>query len=124
MVSIRGEGRKELTQSGENLLDAVIVVVAFNEAERIGDCLHALLNQATDQKYGVLVVDDGSTDDTSGMVEQIRATDSRLNLIRHEVNLGRGAARRTGQDASLAPHIAFVDADIIGPGAPRCSGWS
>lgn len=122
-MSSRGEDQKELTQSGQGLLDAVIVVVAFNEAERIGDCLHALLSQATDQKYGVLVVDDGSTDDTSGVVEGIRAADSRLSLIRHDVNRGRGAARRTGQDASLARHVAFVDADIIVPPdwLQRCS---
>lgn len=123
MVTIRGGGQEDLTKSGENSLDTVIVVVALNEAEGIADCLHALLNQVTDQRYGVTVVDDGSTDGTSAIVEQIRATDSRLNLIRHDVNLGRGAARRTGQNASLAPHIAFVDADIIVPHdwLQRCS---
>jgi glycosyltransferase involved in cell wall biosynthesis len=123
VVNVRGEGPKELTQSEENSLDAVIVVVAFNEAERIGDCLSALLNQTTDLNYEVTVVDDGSTDDTSGIVEQIQGTDSRLNLIRHDANLGRGAARRTGQDASLAPRIAFVDADIVVPSdwLQRCS---
>jgi glycosyltransferase involved in cell wall biosynthesis len=116
-------GQKALTKSSETLLDTVIVVVAFNEAERIADCLHALLDQESDQKFGVIVVDDGSTDDTSGIVEQIRVTDSRLTLIRHDVNRGRGAARRTGQDASLAPHIAFVDADIVVPRdwLQRCS---
>lgn len=112
-----------MTKSGETLLDAVIIVVAFNEAERIAACLKALLDQETDQKYGVIVVDDGSTDDTSRIVEQIRMTDSRLTLIQHNENRGRGAARRTGQDASLAHHIAFVDADIIVPRnwLQRCS---
>ena len=115
----RGEysrkGQIALTQPSQNLLDVVIVVVAFNEAERISDCLHALLNQVTSQKYGVTVIDDGSTDTTSRIVEQIRASDPRLSLIRHDFNLGRGAARRTGQDSSTASRIAFVDADIIVP---------
>jgi glycosyltransferase involved in cell wall biosynthesis len=112
-----------LAKSGETLLDTVVVVVAFNEAEGIADCLHALLDQETDQTFGVIVVDDGSTDDTTGVVEQIQVSDSRLSLIRHGINLGRGAARRTGQDATLAPHIAFVDADIIVPRdwLQRCS---
>ena len=112
-----------MSDSGNNLLDAVIVVVAFNEAERIGDCLHALLNQETDQVYEVTVVDDGSSDKTSEVVQSIQATDSRLNLISHATNRGRGAARRTGQDASVARHIAFVDADIIVPRdwLQRCS---
>jgi glycosyltransferase involved in cell wall biosynthesis len=122
-MTVRREGDEGLAHSCESSLDVVIVVVAFNEAERIGDCLHALLHQETDQKYGVLVVDDGSTDATSGAVERIQATDSRLELIRHDVNLGRGAARRTGQDAILASRIAFVDADIIVPEdwLQRCS---
>lgn len=112
-----------MTKSGEDSLDAIIVVVAFNEAERIGDCLHALLSQVSDQKYGVLVVDDGSSDGTSAIVEEFQKIDTRLKLIRHEVNLGRGAARRTGQNASLATHIGFVDADIIVPSdwLQRCS---
>ena len=109
------KGQVALTKSNEDLLDVIIVVVAFNEAQRIGDCLHALLSQVTNQKYGVVVIDDGSTDNTSGIVEQIRKTDPRLSLIRHDVNLGRGAARRTGQDSSTASHLAFVDADIIVP---------
>lgn len=104
-----------MTLPDESSLNTTIVVVAFNEVERIGDCLRALLDQDTDRKYEVLVVDDGSIDGTSDVVEKIRATDTRLNLIRHENNLGRGAARRTGQNASLAPHIGFVDADIIVP---------
>jgi glycosyltransferase involved in cell wall biosynthesis len=115
--------QKALTESDETSMDADIVVVAFNEAERIADCLRALLDQETDQKFGVIVVDDGSADDTSLIVEQFRVTDSRLRLIRHDVNRGRGAARRTGQDASHAPRIAFVDADIIVPRdwLQRCS---
>jgi glycosyltransferase involved in cell wall biosynthesis len=104
-----------LAKPSENSLDVVIVVIAFNEAERIGDCLHALLDQDTNQNYGVVVIDDGSTDDTSGTVEKFRASDPRLSLIRHDVNLGRGAARRTGQDSTTAARIAFVDADIIVP---------
>lgn len=112
-----------MTDSRSKLLDAVIVVVAFNEAERIGDCLRALLAQQTDQNYEVLVVDDGSTDDTSAKVAAIQANDPRVHLIRHDVNRGRGAARRTGQDAVEARNIGFVDADIIVPTIwlQRCS---
>jgi glycosyltransferase involved in cell wall biosynthesis len=114
-VEYSRKGQEALTKPSENSLDVVIVVIAFNEAERISDCLQALLNQDTNQNYGVVVIDDGSTDDTSGTVDKIRASDPRLTLIRHDVNLGRGAARRTGQDSTTASHIAFVDADIIVP---------
>jgi glycosyltransferase involved in cell wall biosynthesis len=117
------KGGKVSNGSSEIALDVLIVVVAFNEAERIGECLQALLNQDTELRYGVLVVDDGSTDATSEIVKRIQASDLRLSLIRHEVNRGRGAARRTGQDANLAPRVAFVDADIVVPRGwlQRCS---
>jgi glycosyltransferase involved in cell wall biosynthesis len=104
-----------LSESSENSIETALVVVAFNEAERIGDCLGALLRQDTGQSYEVLVVDDGSSDGTSEIVKRIQATDPRLRLIQHDVNLGRGAARRTGQNASSTPFIGFVDADIIVP---------
>ncbi len=112
-----------MTKPDESPMDATIVVVALNEVERIGDCLRALLDQDTVINYDVLVVDDGSTDGTSEIVDRIRKSDSRLKLIRHDGNLGRGAARRTGQDASVASHIGFVDADIIVPRdwIQRCS---
>jgi len=114
-MNIQEEVQRESTNSGHNHRDIDIVVVAFNEAERIALCLQALLNQATELVYRVVVVDDGSLDETSKIVQQIQVDDSRLSLIRHDVNLGRGAARRTGQDASRAPRIAFVDADIVVP---------
>lgn len=110
-----GQGCRELNESSENLAETAIIVVAFNEAERIGDCLGALLGQISDHTYEVLVIDDGSNDGTSEIVKRVQATDPRLSLIRHDVNRGRGAARRTGQDASLTPLIGFVDADIIVP---------
>lgn len=112
-----------MSETGASNPDVVIVVVAFNEAQRIEDCLRALLDQATSQNYEVTVVDDGSTDGTAEIVEQLQGKDKRLNLIRHQVNRGRGAARRTGQDANRAPRIAFVDADIVVPRdwLQRCS---
>jgi glycosyltransferase involved in cell wall biosynthesis len=60
-------------------------------------------------------VDDGSSDSTAEIVEQLASTSSNLRLVRHEVNRGRGAARRTGQDATDAAQIGFVDADIVVP---------
>ncbi len=115
--------RHEVSAPTTELLDAVIVVVAYNEAEGIGDCLRALLSQDTDQTYEVLVVDDGSTDATSRVVREFQSNDPRLFLVSHDINRGRGAARRTGQDAKSARRIGFVDADIIVPRdwLQRCS---
>jgi glycosyltransferase involved in cell wall biosynthesis len=93
--------------------DASIVVIAFNEESTVSDCVSALLSQRTTRTIEVVVVDDGSTDRTRQLVLQIAARDPRVRLLAHGANLGRGAARRTGQDAVDAPLIGYVDADVI-----------
>jgi glycosyltransferase involved in cell wall biosynthesis len=63
----------------------------------------------------VIVVDDGSRDSTAQVVEQFPDVHSNVRLIRNEVNRGRGASRRLGHEATQAPLIGFVDADIVVP---------
>jgi glycosyltransferase involved in cell wall biosynthesis len=92
-----------------------VIVIAFNEERRIGPCLDALLSQSADAVYEVIVVDDGSHDETADAVKQHQRRHQNLRLISHPINRGRGAARRTGQDASDSAFVAFVDADIVVP---------
>ncbi len=92
-----------------------IIVIAFNEERRISTCLTALLSQETAVPYEVIVVDDASQDSTANIVKQLQLTSPNLRLLRHEINRGRGAARRTGQDATDSSWIGFVDADIVVP---------
>lgn len=95
--------------------EASIIVIAFNEDRRIGACLEALLSQDAPIAYEILVVDDGSSDGTISTVEELQRHHQNLRLLRHPVNKGRGAARRSGQDATNATWIGFVDADIVVP---------
>jgi glycosyltransferase involved in cell wall biosynthesis len=82
-----------------------IVIAAYNEAERLGPTLLAV------QRYGgpVVVVDDGSTDQT-GLV----AIEHGAWVLRHIVNCGQGAALQTGIDFALSHEAEIVvtfDAD-------------
>jgi glycosyltransferase involved in cell wall biosynthesis len=95
--------------------DVAIVVIAYNEERRIGHCLDALLAQKTDVPYDVIVVDDASADLTAEVVRSFQDSHPNLTLLQHEVNMGRGAARRTGQDSADSQWIGFVDADIVVP---------
>ena len=95
--------------------DVSLVVIAFNERERVPDCVHAILAQETDALFDVVFVDDGSTDGTAEAVTAAAAGDERLRLVRLPRNRGRGAARAAGVAAARGRAIGFVDADITLP---------
>jgi glycosyltransferase involved in cell wall biosynthesis len=92
-----------------------LIVIAYREAERIEQTLRAIRAQEDAPSFEVVVVDDGSPDDTSARVEAVAAMDSRVRLIRLPSNVGRGLARATGIAAAQGTHIGFVDADITLP---------
>lgn len=90
-------------------MDVSIIVTAFNYARYIDECLDSCLGQQhTDLKYEVIVVDDGSTDDTPVLL--LRRRDSRLRLLRTE-NSGVELAFNRGFEAACGRYIVRVDAD-------------
>ena len=94
------------------------VVIAYNEAENIARNLNAIAAQDGLGGYEVIVVNDGSSDGTAGIVSQIAAADRRVRLIDLPENRGRGYARSTGTAAARGELIATVDGDITLP-----AGW-
>jgi dolichol-phosphate mannosyltransferase len=90
-----------------------LVLPAYNEAEGIAPAVaeaDAALGQFADD-YEILVVDDGSRDDTAAIVAGLARERSRVRLLRHDQNRGYGAALRTGFEAALGERVAFTDAD-------------
>jgi len=83
-----------------------VVIPAYNAAEYIGRAIDSVLAQ-TRRPDEIIVVDDGSTDDTASIVETYG---SQVRLIRQE-NTGVSAARNTGIDAATGEWIAFLDGD-------------
>jgi glycosyltransferase involved in cell wall biosynthesis len=92
-----------------------LVVIAYREADRIEATLRAILAQDGAPSFEVIVVDDGSTDDTGDRVAALAAGEPRLTLVRLPHNVGRGLARATGIAAARGTLIGFVDADITLP---------
>ncbi len=88
-----------------------VVIPAFNAEATVGAALRSCLEQ-TAPNLRVIVVDDGSTDDTAAQVQAIAATDPRVTLIR-QPNGGIAAATNAGIAAGTAPFVARLDADDL-----------
>lgn len=86
-----------------------IIIPAYNAAAYLGRAIDSLLAQ-TWQRLEVLVVDDGSTDDTGIIAEEYAAGDNRVRVV-HKANGGVAAARNTGLEAARGELIGFTDSD-------------
>ncbi|MGI6030969.1 MAG: glycosyltransferase [Eubacteriales bacterium] len=93
-----------------------LVIPAYNEQSIIADTIQtvekALIQLSPD--YEIVVVDDGSQDDTAGEVERLQAKrpDSRLRLVSYQPNRGKGCAVRTGILEAQGDVIFCTDADL------------
>ena len=63
------------------------------------------------EKWELLVVNDGSVDDTLEIAKECERNDSRIKVITHKTNQGYGASLKTGFYSSKYPWIAFIDSD-------------
>lgn len=89
--------------------DLQIIVPAYNVEKYIKECVDSLLNQKTDYKYQIVVVDDGSTDNTGKILDSY-AVDERIMVI-HQKNGGISSARNRGLEEINAEFVMFVDSD-------------
>jgi GT2 family glycosyltransferase len=85
-----------------------VVVCCYNGAEKLPVCLDALTRQH--EKVDILVVDDGSTDDTARVARSFGCS-----VIRHDLNRGISAARNTGLNQATTDVVAFCDDDCVPP---------
>ena len=86
-----------------------VVIPAYNSRGLIGGAIRSVLQQTIDD-FELIVVDDGSTDDTPQVVEAV--TDSRLRLVR-QANTGTAGARNRGIRESTGQYISFLDNDDL-----------
>jgi glycosyltransferase involved in cell wall biosynthesis len=87
---------------------ASIVIPTFNGASRIGNCLDSLVKQATGRNIEILVVDDGSTDNTADVIRSY----SSVRLIA-QANAGPASARNRGALEATGKILLFTDDDCV-----------
>jgi glycosyltransferase involved in cell wall biosynthesis len=87
-----------------------VIIRTFNRAHSITQAINSALQQ-TYTDFEILVVDDGSTDDTPEAVQSF--ADPRIRVLRHHTNLGVGAACNTGIAAANGEYVAWLDSDDL-----------
>lgn len=93
------------------MVKIAIIMPVYNEGKRV---IRTVRNVLDNTKYNLVVVDDGSSDNTSKLLVESYKRNKRVILIRHSVNQGKGVAMRTGvrrawKEKSQA--VIFIDAD-------------
>lgn len=86
-----------------------VIVPVYNGEKYIKDCLESIINQ-TYRDLQIIVVNDGSTDNTEAIVREIVDNDSRVQLINKE-NGGVSSARNLGLEYAKNEFLTFVDSD-------------
>lgn len=89
-----------------------VVLPCFNEAGNVARVVHEAAELARHvDALEIVVVDDGSTDETAAIVEGLAHGVPGLRLVRHEHNRGYGASLRSGLLAATNEHVLYVDGD-------------
>ncbi len=100
--------RDQRTTGADDIL-VTVVIPAYNEAGAIGatiDRVRAAFDRTPAGFVEILVLDDGSTDDTAERARAARAT-----VVTHPVNLGQGAAIKMGISRARGTYVALIDGD-------------
>jgi glycosyltransferase involved in cell wall biosynthesis len=86
-----------------------VIIPAYNAAAFINRCVDSVLAQ-TYKDYEIIIVDDGSTDDTPAIVDGIAAKNEAVHVV-HQENKGLAEARHSGIKASMGKYVLHLDSD-------------
>jgi len=98
----------------ENKIDISLVIPLLNEAESLPE-LHAWIKRVMNEhnfSYEVVFVDDGSKDDSWGIIEKLRKEDSNVKGIKFQRNYGKSAALHVGFEIVNGDVVITMDADL------------
>ena len=86
-----------------------LIIPVYNTGEKLHRCFDSILAQSY-QDYECIVVDDGSTDDSSTIIDEYATRDVRFKVV-HKENGGVGSARNCGLNIASGEWLVFIDSD-------------
>lgn len=91
-----------------------VIIPAYEEEETIPQFLQEVVRVIDDLKldYELIVVDDGSDDDTFGVVDSLARANPRVRVVRNDPNMGKGHAVKSGFQHSTGGIVVYLDADF------------
>ena len=106
-------GDRPITTAKNNIISSnpkvSIIVPIYNTAKYLPKCLDSIVNQ-TYQNLEIILVDDGSTDDSKKIADHYAKKDKRIKVI-HQKNQGQSTARNVGLSKATGDYISFIDSD-------------
>jgi dolichyl-phosphate beta-glucosyltransferase len=98
-------------------MELSVIIPAYNEEKRLRDTLIAVSRylEKRYKEYEIIVVDDGSSDGTRRIAEEIAHRMPNLRIISNQKNTGKGYSVKTGILASRGDKVLFTDADLSAP---------
>jgi len=95
------------------MLNLSIIIVNYNTKDLTYDCIKSVIDSAAKVKYEIIVVDNGSKDDSFSTFEKLQKLTPNLILIRNKENLGYAKANNQGIKVSKGKHILLLNSDTI-----------
>lgn len=97
--------------------DVSVIVPCYNEEQYVRQCIESIATQESDYSFEIIAVDDGSTDNTGAILDEMACKWPSIRVI-HQDNLGFSGARNTGLACISGGGVVFVDSDdMLVPGA-------
>lgn len=89
-----------------------IITPTYNSAKYISETILSVQNQ-THLNWEMIIIDDGSTDETISIVEEFQKSETRIHLIKQNKNVGPAITRNKGIEFAKGKYLTFLDADDI-----------
>lgn len=89
-----------------------VIIPSYNHAVFLRECIDSILNQ-TFQDFEIILIDDGSSDDSVELAQQIAKTEPRLTVLTNEQNLGTYGTQARGLELAKSPFVAIMNSDDL-----------